>query len=348
MIEFAWPFMFALFPVPWLIRWIVPTGVSPVSEVALRVPFFDAIVAMQSGIRLETPRAFFRPMLWFVLTVWVLLLVGGARPQWVGDPLALPVSGRDLMMAVDISGSMEIADFSLHGETVHRLQVVKDVAAQFIHRRVGDRIGLILFGSQAYLQTPLTFDRSTVQSMLQDGSIGLAGQQTAIGDAIGLAVKRFEKQPQDTRVLILLTDGANTAGGVTPLEAATLAAERGVRIYPIGVGADTLNMPTFFGTRVVNPSKDLDEETLQTIADTTDGIYFRAKDTEGLQQIYREIDQLEPLVKDQAFFRPMTELYMWPLGFALLLSVFIAVRSLVVGGVTGTDHQGFRAVTQPR
>lgn len=325
LIEFAWLWLFVLLPAPWVIRWVLPKGESPVKETALRVPFFDAIVDIQPGHSMEKPRFSFHLMFWLGMAVWVLLLLAASRPQWVGDPIDLPVSGRDLMLAVDISGSMEIPDFSLNGEAVNRLQVVKEVASQFIEARTGDRVGLILFGSQAYLQTPLTFDRSTVQSMLNDSEIGLAGKETAIGDAIGLAIKRFENQLKDNRVLILLTDGANTAGAVKPLDAAKLAEKRGIRIYAIGVGADAVEMPTLFGSRVVNPSKDLDEGTLKEMADQTGGMYFRAKNTEGLKEIYDQIDQFEPIVKDQESFRPITELYMWPLGFAVLLSVGIAV-----------------------
>ena len=324
-IEFAWLWIMSLFPAPWVIRWVLPKGEPPVREAALRVPFYDSVVGQEPHRSLEKPRKVFLMTFWAGMAIWILLLLAGARPQWVGDPVALPVSGRDLMFAVDVSGSMEIPDFSLNGETVNRLQVVKEVASQFIERRAGDRIGLILFGSNAYLQTPLTFDRFTVQSMLKESEIGLAGKETAIGDAIGLAVKRFEAQPKDTRVLVLLTDGANTSGAVGPLEAAKLAKERGVRVYPIGVGADSLEMQTLFGNRVVNPSEDLDEDTLKEIANLTGGMYFRAKDSQGLKNIYHQIDQFEPIEKDQEFFRPTSELYPWPLGLALLLSVWLAV-----------------------
>lgn len=325
MIEFAWLWMLVFVPLPWVVRWILPRAEPPVREEALRVPFFQTLVGVEPTNSFETTKHSFPIKFWLGLAVWVLLLLAGSRPQWVGDPIALPVSGRDLIMAVDISGSMEIPDFSFNGKTVNRLEIVKEVAAQFIERRIGDRIALILFGSKAYLQTPLTFDRSTVQSMLKESEIGLAGKETAIGDAIGLAVKRFENQPKDKRVLILLTDGANTAGAVKPLEAAKLAAKREVRIYSIGVGADSLKMKTLFGSQVVNPSKDLDEGTLKQIADQTGGMYFRAKNSQGLERIYGQIDEIEPIVKEQEFFRPVRELYPWPLGLALLISVCMAM-----------------------
>ncbi|MCZ6800067.1 MAG: VWA domain-containing protein [Nitrospirae bacterium] len=324
MISFVWPYMFALVVAPWIVRWIAPRGDSPISESALRIPFFDEVTQLKSsGLRQSAP--FTKSLLfWMAFGVWCVLIVAASRPQWIGDPIALPITGRDLLLAVDVSGSMEIPDFSLEGEKTNRLEVVKAVAGQFVERRTGDRVGLILFGSQAYLQTPLTFDRKTVQTMLEESEIGIAGKETAIGDAIGLAVKRFRAQPQEHKVLLLLTDGANTAGAVDPLQAAKLAADEGIRIYAIGVGADYLEVPSLLGTRVVNPSRDLDEGVLQKIADLTGGIYFRAKDTQGLSKIYDQVDQFEPIVRDTEFFRPIAELYMWPLGAAFLLSLIMA------------------------
>jgi Ca-activated chloride channel family protein len=239
--------------------------------------------------------------------------------------VGLPTSGRDLMLAVDISGSMKIPDFSVNGREVTRLEVVKTAAGEFIGRRIGDRVGLIVFGSQAYLQTPLTFDRDTVKSMLSETEIGLAGKETAIGDAIGLAVKRLKEQPSGSRVLVLLTDGANTAGEVSPVQAAALAKEQGIRIYTIGVGADRMEVPSFFGTQTVNPSRDLDEDILRQLAHNTGGLYLRAKDTAGLTRVYEELDRLEPATTDTELFRPIAELFIWPLGLALGLSCVLVV-----------------------
>ena len=196
----------------------------------------------------------------------------------------------------------------------------------FINRRVGDRVGLILFGTQAYLQTPLTFDRKTVQTLLDESAIGLAGDNTAIGDAIGLAVKRLKNQPANSRVLILLTDGANTAGEISPLKAAELAAANQLKIYTIGVGADEMIVRSFFGNRKVNPSRDLDENTLVKVAESTGGRYFRARNADELNNIYMLLDQLEPVEKDKQYFRPRSELYYWPLSLALAL---VAIDLLV-------------------
>jgi Ca-activated chloride channel family protein len=273
---------------------------------------------------------------WFSILIWLLLVLAAARPQWIGEPVGLPTSGRDLMVAVDISGSMAIPDFSVNGQEVTRLEVVKRAAGEFITRRTGDRVGLIVFGSQAYVQTPLTFDRDTVRTMLHETEIGLAGKETAIGDAIGLAVKRLQEQPVGSRVLVLLTDGANTAGEVSPKQAGDLAKEQGLRIYTIGVGADRMEVDSLFGSRTVNPSRDLDENTLRDLAQSTGGLYLRAKNTEALANVYAELDRLEPASEDTELFRPTTELFIWPLGLALGFSVLMAIALVVRhGGFVG-------------
>jgi Ca-activated chloride channel family protein len=220
---------------------------------------------------------------------------------------------------------MEVQDFILNKRPVDRLTAIKWVASDFINRRVGDRLGLILFGTQAYLQTPLTFDRKTVMTLLDESAIGLAGDNTAIGDAIGLAIKRLKNQPANSRVLILLTDGANTAGEVSPLKAAELAAANHLKIYTIGVGADEMIVRSFFGSRKVNPSADLDENALVKIAESTGGRYFRARNTDELNNIYMLLDQLEPVEKDKQFFRPRTDLFYWPLALALALAGLIGI-----------------------
>jgi Ca-activated chloride channel family protein len=228
------------------------------------------------------------------------------------------------LLAVDLSGSMEEQDFKINNQRVDRLTAAKWVAGDFIQRRVGDRVGLILFGTQAYLQTPLTFDRKTVLTLLNESAIGLAGDNTAIGDAIGLAVKRLKGQTDASRVLILMTDGANTAGEVTPLKAAELAADNRLKIYTVGIGADEMVVRGFFGSHRVNPSRDLDENTLVKIAETTGGRYFRARNTDELNNIYMLLDKLEPVEKDKQYFRPRREWFFWPLAIALLIMAGLA------------------------
>ena len=227
------------------------------------------------------------------------------------------------MIAVDLSDSMRTTDFKIDGGAVDRLAATKSVAAEFIQNRKGDRLGLILFGSQAYLQTPLTFDTSTIEQLLLESAIGLAGERTAIGDAIGLALKRMADSRRDNRVLILITDGANTAGEVTPIKAAQLAADRGLKIYTIGLGADKQFRATWFGLRKTNPSAQLDEKMLRSIADLTGGRYFRARETRELVKIYALLDQLEPVNSDEQSFRPINALYFWPLAMALGLAALV-------------------------
>ena len=253
--------------------------------------------------------------------IWTLLLLAASKPLWLGEPVTLQDNGRDLMMAVDLSGSMEMNDMVLNGRQVDRLSATKNVLDDFIERRRGDRLGLILFGTQAYLQAPLTFDRTTVKTLLNESGIGMAGNQTAIGDALGLAVKQLRQRPQQSRVLVLLTDGANTAGQISPIQATRIAKEEGIKIYAIGLGADEMVERSLFGTRRVNPSADLDEQTLQEMADLTGGKYFRARNIDELNQIYALLDELEPTAQEEETFRPSKNLFFWPLGLALVLSV---------------------------
>ncbi|MFA6163397.1 MAG: VWA domain-containing protein [Methylobacter sp.] len=323
MIHFEWPWLLAALPLPLLIRWLVPAN-APVDQAALKVPFLDDFSDAET-------RAVSQDQRWPLLLAaiaWLLLVIACTRPQWLGEPIEQAVSGRDLMLAVDLSGSMEEQDFFINKQPVDRLTAAKMVASDFINRRVGDRVGLILFGTQAYLQTPLTFDRKTVMTLLNESAIGLAGENTAIGDAIGLAVKRLKDQQANSRVLVLMTDGANTAGEVSPLKAAELAAANHLKIYTIGIGADEMIVRSFFGNRKVNPSVDLDEKTLRKIAESTGGDYYRARNTDELNYIYMRLDELEPVEKDKQYFRPRSELYYWPLSLALALAAFIALSKI--------------------
>jgi Ca-activated chloride channel family protein len=314
--QLAWPWLLVLAPLPWFVRRArVVEGIE--RETALRAPAAEEFVPLgQTFARPPSGRLWRIGLLWMV---WLLALVAAARPQYVGAALSLPMTGRDLLLAVDLSGSMEEQDFELEGEWVDRLTATKAVAREFIGRRVGDRIGLILFGRETYLQSPLTFDRRTVQVLLDESAIGLAGKETAIGDAIGLAVRTMEDAGVATgrRVLVLLTDGTNTAGAVEPLRAAALAALRGMIVYTVGVGADELLVRSLFGVRRINPSSDLDEETLQSIAAQTGGRYFRARDTAELEAIYGALDELEPAASEESGYRPVEELFYWPLGLAV-------------------------------
>lgn len=317
MMEFLWPWVFLLLPLPYLARRWLPALES--HQAALRVPTIGPFVTPGTG---SSRSRGLIPLLLLLWLAWLLLLAAAARPQIIGDPINLPTSGRDLMLAVDISGSMNTEDMELGGQRANRLAVVKSVVSDFIARRRGDRIGLILFGSNAYLQVPLTFDLSTVEKLLKEAPVGIAGGKTAIGDAIGLAVKRLRERPDESRVLVLLTDGANNIGEVTPAKAADLAAESHVRIHTIGVGAESLRLPGLIGNlgaRVVNPSADLDETTLRGVADATGGRYFRARDTAELDGIYHLLDELEPVEQDAETYRPVRALFPFPLAASWIL-----------------------------
>ena len=321
MFEFAWPWMFLLIPLPWLMRILLP--VADNGEPVLKVGFLKELEQL-AGRRARLALPGWRQLTPFLL-VWLLLLGAAARPQWLGAPLPIAASGRDLLVAVDVSGSMDYPDMQWQGESIGRLSLVKHLLGDFLEGRQGDRIGLILFGSRAYVQAPLTFDRHTVRTWLDEAPVGVAGKNTAIGDAIGLAVKRLRERPAQSRVLVLITDGANNGGEIHPLTAAQLAAREHVKIYTIGIGADPTEEGAL-GLLGVNPSLDLDEPTLRQIADITHGQYFRAQNGAQLQAIGSTLDQLEPVSQQPTQARPAHELYHWPLATALLASLLLALR----------------------
>lgn len=312
-IEFAWPYLFFLIPLPWLVFKLLPA--SQYSEIAmLKVPAFSDFSLFQ----LPTSSSSTSKLKGcFLFLIWLALLTSGARPQWVGKAVELPQSGRDLMLAVDLSGSMQIQDFEINGKMIDRLSAIKIIASDFIERRQGDRIGLILFGSQAYLQTPLTFDTATVKQLLKETAVGLAGQETAIGDAIGLAVKQLRNKPQASKVLVLITDGVNNAGELTPEKAAEIAANEQLKIHTIAIGSKERPVQTVFGARMLFPNGEIDEKALKGVAEKTGGEYFRAYDSQDLAQIYRHIDQLEQHEQANQYYRPIQEIYYWPLCVAL-------------------------------
>ena len=321
MLQIDWPWVFLLLPLPLAVYFAMPTQEAG-KEAALRVPFIEDFNFAQQP---QQRRLKLRWLKWLSLLAWLLVVLAASRPQWLGDTISINISGRDLMIAVDLSDSMRAEDFEINGQAVNRLNATKSVATEFIEKRRGDRLGLILFGSKAYLQVPLTFDTRTINQLLLESSIGLAGERTAIGDAIGLALKRLDANPQGTQVLILMTDGANTAGEVTPLKAAQLAAQRGLKIYTIGIGSDELGHRSWFGLRAPNSAAQLDEKTLKEIATLTGGRYFRAHNTQKLAEIYAILDELEPVEKEEQSFRPITTLFYWPLAFALLLAAAICL-----------------------
>jgi Ca-activated chloride channel homolog len=330
MISLLWPWALALLPLPLLFRILLPRARQS-NDAALRVPDL-------ADFQIEEGKAYLNkkarwPLLLYTLA-WACLVIAVSRPQWTGEAIEIPVSGRDLMMAIDISKSMDLP-IRHNNSSVKRITATKAVASAFIEKRVGDRVGLILFGDQAYVQAPLTFDRETVNTLLQEAVTGLAGQATAIGDAIGLAVKRLSAQRtahdqaventpgdnpdsnniqrniSDDRVLILLTDGVSNRGEITPLKAAELAAKKGLKIHTIGIGN--------------RGSRELDEATLRQVAKITGGRYFRAYNTADLQEIYDLLDKLEPVEKDVRSYRPIKALFYVPLTAGLIFAAILAL-----------------------
>ncbi|MCK7543411.1 VWA domain-containing protein [Marinobacter bryozoorum] len=317
MVTLAWPWLLTLLPLPWLVRRLLPGPASTDTVLAPALPI-QARLAGLPGV--GSPGQAHRRWLKLLFALaWALLVIALARPQHVGENTQVPVTGRDLMLAVDISPSMEERDMVMQGRPLNRLEALKVVLDDFINHRAGDRMGLLLFGTEPYIQAPLTFDHKTLRTLLFEAGLGMAGRATAIGDAIGLAVKRLRDLPQQHRVLILLTDGANTAGNLSPEKARDIAADSNVRIHTIGIGAETAVRQGLFGSRRVNPSSDLDEGLLRDIAAATGGQYFRARSIEELQGIYQEIDRLEPMELESRSWRPVTDLYAWPAAAALTL-----------------------------
>jgi len=309
----AWPWLLLALPLPLLMRW---WPMRAQDGAALRVPYavdtLQALAGTAGGHRPGVGRV----LLWLA---WACLCVAAARPQQLGEAVTPPHQGRQMMLAVDVSGSMGEPDMRLGNQVVPRLTAAKAVLADFLDRRVGDRVGLLIFGDRAFTLTPLTTDLTSVREQLDGSVVGLAGRETAIGDAIALSVKRLREQPQGQRVLILLTDGVNTAGQLEPLKAAELARAEGVRVHTVAFGGS--GAIRFFGLPVPTAEDPIDEQTLRAIATETGGRFFRAYNTEELAGIYAELDRLEPVIAAGPAVRPKIERYPWPLAAALLLGV---------------------------
>ncbi len=307
MLKLLWPWLLGLLPLPWLMARLLPPAPSPA---AVYLPL--ALTAQASA-----QAAANRP--WLAWAAWFALVLAASRPVWIGEPVQLPASGRDMVLAVDLSDSMNERDIAYRGQTVQRLAVVQAVAGEFIDRRNGDRIGLVLFGENAYLQSPLSLDRSTTRQLLDEAEVGLAGGKTAIGDALGVAIKHLlDAGRNEDRVVVLLTDGENNAGRLSPEKATELAAQSGVRVHTIGFsGEKTVRLGPFVQTR---PSP-IDSRSLERIAAATGGRFFAAQSVAELEQIYALMDEIEPSEVETLSFRPQKSLLHWPLALALLLGL---------------------------
>ena len=324
MLSFVWPWFYLILPLPFLYRKLRRSANS-------ESPYLESTILLsiaETQNRLVSSTSQRRLLILLLIIAWLSLVTAIARPVNIGDPVALPTTGRDILLAVDISGSMEREDMIINGRQVNRLYAVKSVVSEFVDTREGDRLGLILFGERAYLQTPLTFDTKTLQDLLIEAQIGFAGNGTAIGDAIGLSVKKLKERPDSNRVLILLTDGSNTAGVLSPSEASDIAKKAKVKIYTIGIGDGRQRNQGLFGQTLVNQNNDLDERTLTAIADLTGGKYFRARDPRELRSIYDQLNKLEPIDQDEELLRPITSLFHWPLALFLTCSLLIILIRL--------------------
>lgn len=316
MIHLLWPWAYILLPLPLIVRQLLP-GTQNKATAALKVPFFKQVINATG----KKPVAGKWPI-YLATMIWLLLLVAFSRPQWLSDPIDIPQTGRDIILAVDLSASMETDDFYIADLKVDRLTAVKYVLGDFIKQRDGDRIGLILFANKAYVQTPLSFDLNALTQMLNEAETRMIGKMTAMGDAIGLAVKRLHEHPNNHRVLILLSDGNDTAGILPAERAAHFAGLESLKVYTIGIGSK--KTPGLFSKTNRNNPVILNETALKTVAKLTNGRYFHAADFAQLQDVYQTINNLEPIDIGAERFHNITELYHWPLGIALLLSFFYA------------------------
>ena len=322
MIVFAYPLAFVLLLLPFVIYFLTP-AVKGMHGDALRVPFISDLkrISISTGSIWNGAKsdAKLSSKFWGLYALWCLLIIACARPQLLGEPIRLKNEARDIMLVLDISTSMVEKDFSLHGRRITRLDAVKNVVSEFADKRANDRIGLILFGTRAYMQSPLTFYKASIKDILWSMSAGMAGDSTSIGDALGLALKKLrEDKNKDNKIIILLTDGESNDGSTSMIQAIKLAADENIKVYTIGVGA-----PNVFFKMMSLMAPGVDEKAMKDLAQVTKGQYFRAESTSDLQQIYKLIDKLEPTSQDQKFIQEATDLFYIPLLMAVLMGMII-------------------------
>lgn len=319
----GWPWALLALPLPWLLRRLLPPARR--SGPALRVPWAGRLarVAASPGGRGGSAGG----MPWLAWLAWALVCLAAARPLAWGEAVQPPQAARELMLAVDLSASMGERDMWMGRQLVERLTAARAVIGDFLERRQGDRVGLLVFGRSAHVLAPPTADLETVRGQLLATEVSMVGRETAIGDAIGLGVKRLQAQREGDRVLVLLTDGVNTAGVLDPLRAAEIARDEGVRIHTIAFGGDGEQL-SVLGFRLPSGGSTIDEDALAEIAAMTGGRSFRARDVEALAGIYAEIDRIEPVEAPGEALRPRLERYHWPLALGLLVALLAAAASL--------------------
>lgn len=338
MFHFYWPWFALLLPLPFLVRRLAPPSTGKDDSKQSPEIYFPALNRLKKVFPthpLSETRSN-RIFLIFLSLSWFFLVIALMQPEKVDQYRQVKNKGYDLMLAVDISGSMQAVDFSTPSKVISRLDVTKDVVGKFVRERQGDRVGFVTFGEKAYLHVPLTLDTISVSRMLNDTVSGMAGNATAIGDAIGLGVRTLRERPEGSRVLVLLTDGEDNSSSIPPLEAAKLAKQYGIRIYTIGIGKNgPVPFPTKFGGYGMVEAP-LDEELLKEIAALTDGQYFRATNQKSLESIYGKINELEKTESNEAIFFIREPFYYYPLGvamaFLLLLSLYQLLYRRSAGG----------------
>ncbi len=321
MIILQYPVVLGLLLLPFLIYYLLPP-LKGVHGDALRVPFLQDIAQINllaGSLWGQKNQGNSSKLFYAILYIsWIFLCLAASRPQWVGEPIRTNNYGRDILLVTDISTSMLEPDFTYNNRRIDRLTAVKIAADNFIKQRTSDRIGLILFGTRAYLQAPITFDKQSVLDILWSTDAGMAGNSTAIGDAVGLALKTLSasKTANKDKTIILLTDGENNDGSLSMPEVLKLAKDENIKIYTIGVSGENKVINSFFGIKIPQ-IKGLDEETLKLLAAETKGNYYRASDTSALQQIYKEIDHLEPSLDEDQYIQERKDLFYYPLSISL-------------------------------
>lgn len=324
MYTLQYPWVLLLILLPYVFYYIVKpfygTNMS-----GILVPFYDHV---KSNIKHK--QISLKGFDWWWFLVWIFIVIAIARPVIFSNPIVSYVNSRDIILALDTSDSMSLKDMKIGSSFATRLQVVKKTAKDFVISRTNDRIGLILFGSYAYLQTPITMDKDTLKYMIDDASIGIAGQLTSIGDTIGLAVKKLRSSESKSKVLILLTDGVSNHDSIAPLKAAEIAKEYNIKIYTIGLGSDSYMISNgFLGSTEINPSKDLDETTLKKISEMTGGVFFRTKNTNNLKDVYEEINKMEPTEVAGEIIKPYTDLFYIPLCISFIISIMMFIFTII-------------------
>jgi len=317
MLSFNYPWLCLLLPLPWVLRAILPPAY--VQRVSLQVPFGDRLAdtLTDQGTAASDSQS---KRLVVPSLVWVLVLAALVRPQWIEPPITRELPTRDLLLLVDLSASMQQQDFEdAEGKKVDRLTAVKQVLGDFLDKREGDRVGLVVFGDAPYLQAPFSTDLELARQLLDECQVGMAGPRTALGDGIGLGVNLFDQSDAQAKTIIALTDGNDTKSRVPPVEAARVASERGIHIHTVAIGD-----PTTVG------EDKLDEQALRDVADAADGKYYFAADRQSLEGIYDELDKIETRKVETVSHRPRRDLYYLPLAVALLLSIANRVYQLLL------------------